>query len=111
MHFKRNEAFRYQFKQPLQAKIHLEKQNTCDISILDVSPKGMKFNCLVKIPLNLNIQITYKILNKSFKITGSIIWQIDYGEFYQYGALFEKNEEYQLALLTELKKLAKTKPQ
>ncbi|WP_058306956.1 PilZ domain-containing protein [Gracilibacillus massiliensis] len=111
MHYKRNEAFRYQFKENITAEITMEGRTTHAITIIDVSPKGMKLRCAEKIPVNSNICIKYKILEGNLQVNGLIVWQIDYGEFYLYGVSLEDSETYQTQLIKELKRLAKTKPQ
>ncbi|SHM89020.1 PilZ domain-containing protein [Gracilibacillus kekensis] len=111
MHYKRNEAFRYQFKEKITAEITIDRLYTIEIILIDVSPKGMRFSSTKKIPIDSNICIEYKIVHEKLQINGFIVWQIDYGTFYQYGASLEDNKIYQKQLINELKKLAKTKPQ
>ncbi len=111
MLYKRNEAFRYEFKKSISATIQIEGPITHNITIIDVSPKGMKFSCTDKLPLNSNISIKYKIFEEYLQVNGSIVWHIDYGDCYHFGATIVASEMYYNQLISDLKKLAKTKPQ
>ncbi|MGP4040466.1 PilZ domain-containing protein [Gracilibacillus sp. D59] len=111
MQYKRNEAFRYTFHHTVSGELIYNDCNSQSITLIDISPKGMKFNSFEKLDLNSNICIKYKIFELILQVNGRIVWCKDYGDFYQYGASLDVSEDYKSTLISELKKLAKTKPQ
>ncbi|SER98139.1 PilZ domain-containing protein [Gracilibacillus ureilyticus] len=109
MHYKREEAFRYTFTQPVSGLAFHEESEEITVQIIDVSPSGMKINSIHPISENTAINIKYKLIEEEFKVIGKIVWSLDYGDYIQCGISLKHSEEYHHRIITVLKELAKVK--
>lgn len=115
MIFKRNESFRFQFGEPLDAyfvllldgePIDMERTRTA-CKVLDVSPSGMKIIC----EANLNeynnqlvqLEIHFVLDVVDIKAIGEIVWQKPFGLRYQYGVNFPEQSGLEELIISELK--------
>ncbi|QGH34357.1 hypothetical protein GI584_10125 [Gracilibacillus salitolerans] len=74
MLYKRDEAFRYKFQHSISGELILDEINSQSITIIDISPKGMKFNSLEKLNTNSNICIKYRIFEEVLQANGRIVF-------------------------------------
>ncbi|MFC4404740.1 PilZ domain-containing protein [Gracilibacillus xinjiangensis] len=106
MHIKREEAFRYKFKQPIIGTASLDNSREFKMQIINVSPKGMKIQTNNRISKNTPIYIKYNLLEESFQVNGKIVWSLDTGGSIQHGIVLEKSEDYHTRLILALKKVS-----
>jgi hypothetical protein len=113
MHYKREEAFRYTFEDPIEAKFKIVGINGTnvdtqegEIRILDISLEGMKIETHLDIPLNAEITvfIIFEIIDE-IGLPGQIVWKdtFDDGNRLQYGLSLHTSEQEKAALIENLK--------
>jgi hypothetical protein len=113
MRYKREEGFRYNFKQPLPTSISIYKNNneiqTFKGEIIDISLGGAKIRMSldVKIDLNLKVLLTISLNDLIFKIIGNVRWANLWMNGNSYGILYDIDEETREKLLKEIKEYAK----
>lgn len=107
MHYKRDEPFRYQFKQPIQAQIDTPTAGVGSCKIINVSPSGMKIRTNLQLSLSENTYIQYSILDEFFQVNGNVVWTMDYGDYNEYGLSLQSSDDYKNSLVETLKKLAR----
>ncbi|MFT8320916.1 MAG: PilZ domain-containing protein [Bacillus sp. (in: firmicutes)] len=117
MKYKRDEAFRYQFKEPIEATFTFQTGNTNRMSkmgkatIIDLSPNGLKFTSELDLPVdNKELLFFFRfILNKKeFSIPGNIIWKKQRHNYFQYGYEGKNDEETKKRIIEVLKEYSKS---
>ncbi|HZG61791.1 MAG TPA: PilZ domain-containing protein [Anoxybacillus sp.] len=116
MRFKRQEAFRYEFGQPLPCTFRIaqigEKKVEGDkgkAEIYDISPKGMKIATSLNIPLDktsIIIEITFTLSELELTFLGRLVWQKKFANDYFYGVNLILSQDEGQRLIDELKKYA-----
>ncbi|RAK18863.1 PilZ domain-containing protein [Anoxybacillus vitaminiphilus] len=116
MRFKRQEAFRYEFGQPLPCTFRIvqvgEKKVETDkgkAEIHDISPKGMKIGTPLNIPLDkkiIIIEITFTLSELELTVLGKLVWQRKFANDYFYGVNLILSHKEERQLIDELKKYA-----
>jgi hypothetical protein len=114
--FKRQEAFRYEFGQPLPCTFRIvqvgEKKVESDkgkAEIHDISPKGMKIATPLNIPLDktaIIIDITFILNEIELTCLGKLVWQRKMANDYFYGVNLILSHAEEQRLISELKKYA-----
>ncbi|OQM45887.1 hypothetical protein B6A27_09560 [Anoxybacillus sp. UARK-01] len=114
MRFKRNEAFRYQFGQPLLGTFRIAyidgKEMDSEkgaVEIYDISPKGMKIRTVFDIPprpRDVCIQVTFILNDVEFNLLGIIVWQKRDFRGYFYGLQLHLSHEQEEIMIRELKR-------
>jgi hypothetical protein len=114
--FKRQEAFRYEFGQPLSCTFRIaqvgEKKVESDkgkAEIHDISPKGMKIATQLNIPFDkksIIIEITFTLSEFELTFLGKLVWQRKFANDYFYGVHLILSQEEERRLIDELKKYA-----
>lgn len=117
MIYKRSEAFRYEFKEPIESEMCLVKMedkeidtNTGIIMIHDISPEGMKISSQLDIPLEpkFTLKITVNII-ENLTILAKIAWKQQTPTGYIYGLQLLDNEDEKKAIIENLKIYVKEK--
>ncbi|QED47340.1 PilZ domain-containing protein [Cytobacillus dafuensis] len=117
MRYKREEAFRFQFREPLNGSLKIisingQRENffSDSIEIMDVSPNGLKF----KTPLNLSIddnkyflEVTFIIEGRNIRLLGVPAWKKTEGSFFAYGFNGIKDEYTKQEIIHALKEYSK----
>ncbi|SHF86883.1 PilZ domain-containing protein [Ornithinibacillus halophilus] len=117
MKYKRNEAFRFEFGEPVPVIFSIRAINGKEVEssdgeaeMLDLSLNGMKIATSLEIPVDRNqVQVTtaFKIVNREYKINGELVWIDKVFDKYHYGVHFNLNESTQENLLDDLKVIGK----
>ncbi|AEH47992.1 PilZ domain-containing protein [Parageobacillus thermoglucosidasius] len=115
MKFKRQEAFRYQFGQPLpctfrlvhddEKYIEIEEKNA---HIHDISPRGMKLETPARIPCERGqeIEIIFTLNDVEFCFLGKIVWERPFARMHYYGVRLLISNEQGEKLISEIKRHA-----
>lgn len=112
MHYKRKEAFRYQFLAPIKGRFSillnnqdqekLERTIAGELEVIDLSPKGMRFATKLNLPMNKKaflIEVTFLLEQQEITMLGKITWKKQERDFFYYGLLgFEDDEREQLII-------------
>ncbi|SET35590.1 PilZ domain-containing protein [Oceanobacillus limi] len=117
MRYKRDEAFRFEFGEPLLARFSMDELNGKRVTssdgeakIVDVSLKGLKLCTSLSIPVHGNdvkATISFSLNDNPYQVSGTFIWVEKKLNEYYYGIQFELEEEIQDKLLNDLKTLGK----
>ncbi|GAE32545.1 PilZ domain-containing protein [Halalkalibacter hemicellulosilyticus] len=115
MRYKRDESFRYEFKQPLDGTFTIltegETSKPASIHILDVSPGGIKFTTKLDLPIEekgYRLKVEMVLSDEQIEIVGTIVWKKpSHGQFV-YGFEAEEDEELEKYLIHLLKRYIKT---
>lgn len=83
MIYKREESFRFQFQEPIEAVFVLTKEGIKSSKkgkalILDISPNGIKFSSTLDLPANdrdLLLTLEFKLNDKDISFPGHLIWK------------------------------------
>lgn len=112
MYCKRNELFRFTFREPLQATIKAfqNKEQTLifhgiwEAFIVNISPNGMKIISSANIDPSKDLQIrtSFTLNNTIMEINGSISWKKTSGQNFEYGILENNSAEMRHLLISEL---------
>ncbi|KUP04504.1 hypothetical protein Q73_15350 [Bacillus coahuilensis m2-6] len=119
MRYKRGEAFRYVFGEPLPILFHLTKidgkpieSSSGQAQMIDLSPKGMRMYTTFNLPdskkRTILLEVHFSILGEQFAIEGEIVWQetsFDGGYYYGIGLFIAEEEKNRL--INSIKNLAK----
>jgi hypothetical protein len=114
MRFKRQEAFRYQFGQPLSCTFRIvrsdgKQEKEENAYIHDISPHGMKLEMPLRIPLQNNdqkIEVTFTLNDVTFRFLGKIVWEKPFARTYYYGVRLLVSDEQEEMLISEIKRHA-----
>ncbi|CAM3482358.1 PilZ domain-containing protein [Cytobacillus oceanisediminis] len=117
MRYKREEAFRFQFRTPLEATvkiIHLnrKKQETPSFpaAIMDISPNGTKFKSPMDIAIDENqylMEISFNLDEKSIRMLGEPVWKKSVGSHSIYGFNGLEDEQTRCEIIQALKEYSK----
>ncbi|SFA47351.1 PilZ domain-containing protein [Parageobacillus thermantarcticus] len=115
MRFRRQEAFRYQFGQPLPCTFRLVHDHEKYIEIEeksahihDISPHGMKLETPTRIPYehHQEIEVTFTLNDVTFRFLGKIVWERPFARTYYYGVRLLISNEQEEKLISEIKRHA-----
>ncbi|WP_047982615.1 PilZ domain-containing protein [Ornithinibacillus contaminans] len=112
MRFKREEAFRYEFQEPLAVEIQLaatdEKEEAKKIKgkIIELSPDGARLTTEDEIAGE-EITISFKLNDKNYYFTSNIVWTKQLMTTYTYGLSHNIDEELQREIIEEIKVYAR----
>jgi hypothetical protein len=113
MRFKRQEAFRYEFGQPIPCSFRIvrigEKEVESDkgkAEIYDISPKGMKIGTSLNIPLEKKViilEVSFTLNKTELIFHGRLVWQRRFANDYFYGVNLILSLSEETKLINELK--------
>lgn len=116
MRFKRQEAFRYQFGQPLACTFRIVRIGDEDTEsdkgtaeIYDISPRGMRIRTSLDIPphpKDVHVQIVFTLNDAEFAVLGTFVWQKRFANVYDYGLKLDISYEQEEMLIREIKRYA-----
>jgi hypothetical protein len=117
MRYKREEAFRFQFRTPLEAEVKIihmngKKQETPSFpaAIMDISPNGTKFKSPMDISVDENqylMEISFNLDAKSIRMLGEPIWKKSVGSQSIYGFNGLEDEQTRSEIIHTLKEYSK----
>ncbi|MDT8861698.1 PilZ domain-containing protein [Alkalihalobacillus sp. MEB130] len=118
MPYRRKEAFRYAFKQPIIGKFKLIKLANKEVSssegqlkILDISRGGLRGNSTLSLPdpklAHTSMEIDFKLNSNNVILIGTIVWKKTLAHSFEYGIEFTSNEQERTYLLDEIKKFVR----
>ncbi|MFB4169511.1 PilZ domain-containing protein [Virgibacillus sp. JSM 102003] len=112
MYYKRNEAYRFVFNQPIEGKMTKREENstvTANVHILDVSNEGAKINCknVIDLKRDTKINLSFILESHTFHASGKIIWTKNFHHSSEVGLHLNTDNEYKDNMIKELKKIAK----
>ncbi len=115
MQYKRDESFRYIFNSPIEGtiKILLEKNGelfqtkTATITLLDLSPGGLKFQTNLDLPIerkDFSLEIHFSLVqDMDLMMLGKIVWKKIQASHYLYGFEAFEDKQTEDAVITGLK--------
>lgn len=113
MHYKRDEAFRYYFDEPIPAEfsIYLKHSDrpgtgTGDSKLLDISPGGTRMETSFDIPVNRDevaLKLRFRLYQQLIETDGVIVWKEAVGARWMYGIDFDENESVAETIVNDLK--------
>ncbi|MCZ0755146.1 PilZ domain-containing protein [Anoxybacillus sp. J5B_2022] len=116
MRFKRQEAFRYQFGQPLPCTFRIVRIDNREIEsdkgaaeIHDISPRGMRMKTSLDIPprpREIHIEVTFMLNDVEFSFIGTLVWQRKTANDYYYGLQLLLSFQQEEILIREIKRYA-----
>jgi hypothetical protein len=116
MRFKRQEAFRYQFGQPLPCTFRIVRIGDKEIDsekgtaeIHDISPRGMKIETAYNIPPHpkvIQTEFTFILNDVELSFLGTFVWQKKFANDYYYGVQLSLSHEQEEILIREIKRYA-----
>ncbi|WP_064092347.1 PilZ domain-containing protein [Rossellomorea aquimaris] len=121
MKYKRDEAFRYSFKQPIEMefKLLLEKDGVLNetrsstATLLDISPRGVRLKTPLSLPLedqmNYLLEMHFKLNEVPISIIGKPVWKRKEFNYYLYGIEALEDKQTEEIIIQELKHFAKTR--
>lgn len=117
---KRREPFRFSFRRPIHATIHLikvsdridenpRKSSSGNVEILDISPSGLKIQTAFDIPISERIlmEFNFIIYEHPISVTGSVMWRNKVSSKFHYGIRLKVTPELKRKIIDELKKHSK----
>ncbi|MBS4189020.1 hypothetical protein KHA94_02165 [Bacillus sp. FJAT-49705] len=117
MRYKREEAFRFQFREPLTGSLKIISINgkredfySDSIEIMDVSPNGLKFNTPLNLSINDNkyfLEVTFIIEGRTIRVLGVPAWKKTEGSIFAYGFNGIKDEKTNQEIIQALKEYSK----
>lgn len=114
MKYRREDSFRYEFAEPLDGHFKLVKIEDNDVessegqlSILDISPGGMKIETTFELPdpktINIFLEIDFTLQENELILRGEVVWKTILSNSYEYGIDFTTPENERQQMLTDLK--------
>lgn len=118
MRYKREEAFRFDFSEPIKAFFRINELNGKHVDssegqakMIDLSMRGMK----IATPLDIRISrenhvgvfIHFTLNGHEYMVQGDIIWKKVHADEYYYGIHFEMDNDMQGTLVADLKAMRK----
>lgn len=116
--YKRNEAFRFELNPPISGVFQIVKIGEKEIqtkpgsmSVVDISPEGMKITTTFNIDLlkEVHIEVKFALNDVSLTYSGHLLWQKNLIDQFLYGVKMENDEQTKEQLVEELKIYAKRK--
>ena len=113
MHYKRDEAFRFPFEEPVAAEFSIYLTNsdlpgtgTGDSKLLDLSPGGARMLASYDIPVNreeVAVRIRFNLFQDPIETEGVIVWKEATGDDWMYGIDFHEDALIAENIVTDLK--------
>lgn len=113
MHYKRDEAFRFPFNEPIPAEFSIYLKNsdrpgtgTGDSKLLDISPGGTRMETSYNIPVKreeVAIRLRFNLFQQPIETDGVIVWKEAVGNGWMYGIDFDENESVAQTIVNDLK--------
>lgn len=118
MLYKRDEAFRFQFKKPIQGQFKIVSINGKSqteakmgtANILDISPNGLKFSTKLDLPIESNkflLEVSFVLNERMLEILGVPIWKKGSSPLISYGLRGMDDHETRVEIIEELKEFSK----
>ncbi|HZG70722.1 MAG TPA: PilZ domain-containing protein [Chondromyces sp.] len=117
MYYKRQEAFRYSFDNPIYCTgqtflsngDHLMINDIFEGSIQNLSPNGLKFTTDANIdPVKvIQIRLIFILNQTEINIDGKIVWKKVFGSKFEYGFNGNGDDDTKKRIIEELKKYSK----
>ncbi|GAA5417833.1 hypothetical protein Pryu01_02909 [Paraliobacillus ryukyuensis] len=118
MRYKRQELLRFTFGKPITGTFNilignkneekkLQKSEAGELSIVDISPAGMRFNTKLDLPIanqNFLVEAQFSLANEPITMTGKIVWKKAQVKECQYGLQSIEDEEKEQRIISLLKK-------
>jgi len=110
MIFKRQEGFRFKFKEPIQITFAIYENGkvnhgqTAMADLLDISPRGLKM--FTEVDLGINpppLDIHFVLDTQEVRAYGEVIWSRPFGSGKQYGIYFNNQGPVEDLIIEELK--------
>lgn len=110
MRYKRDEAFRFQFRSPICGFVlnpHDEQSEAIAILIPDMSPNGLKIHSETTLPPYDLYEVHFTLNDQRIRILGKIAWEKQIGRIYTYGLQGLNDKETMRAIVEGLKVYSK----
>lgn len=117
MRYKREEAFRFQFRKPLQATVKIleidgkKVNNSAEtVEIMDVSPHGLRFKTVLNLSVPARhylLEILFTIEDRTIQIIGHPVWKKTEGSAFSYGLNGIEDDNTKKEMIQALKDYAK----
>jgi hypothetical protein len=111
--YKRQEAFRFQFKQPIPGTFKIIRVNgmqgddkSAIAYIVDISPNGLKFKSPINLPIEQNnflLEVSFILADRLICILGKPKWKKAEGKMAVYGFTGLDDKETQKEIINVLK--------
>lgn len=118
MIYKRQEAFRFQFKQPIHGSFKIISINgvqgdtqSAIAYIVDISPNGIKFRSPINLPIEQNdflLEISFLLADRLIRVIGKPKWKRIEDEICVYGFTGLDDKETKEEIINALKIHTKT---
>ena len=121
MKYKRDEAFRYSFKEPIEMEFKLlierdgvlNETRSSTATLLDISPQGVRLKTPLNLPLedqiNYLIEMHFKLSEAPISIIGKPVWKQKEFNHYLYGIEALEDKQTEEIIIQELKHYAKNR--
>lgn len=113
MHYKRHEAFRFPFDEPVPAEFSIYLKNSDrpgtgvgDSSLLDISPGGTRMTTSFDIPVirdEVALKLRFNLYEQPIETDGIIVWKEAVENGWIYGIDFDEDEAVAQTIVTDLK--------
>ncbi|GIO28690.1 PilZ domain-containing protein [Ornithinibacillus bavariensis] len=118
MRFKRDEAFRFEFGEPLPIIFQVDEINGKRMTLsdrkakmLDLSLKGMKIVTSIPLPVDshqeIKVTVHFLLNNQNYTIQGRLVWKKQRFKEYFYGLKFLVDPDLLDSILGDLKIIGK----
>jgi PilZ domain len=116
MIYKREEAYRYTFPNPVPCSFSIVGVEHIRINtgkgegeLIDISPSGCKMSTLFDIPVDqkVRVQMEFTLHTERLVVQGILVWQRIQGEGFHYGVEFTGDENLGTSITEDLKQLVK----
>jgi hypothetical protein len=118
MRYKREEAFRFAFEDPISVFFSITEVNGISVTtsegeakLIDLSLSGMKLSSTLDIPISnqnqVKVYVRFPLNESAYMIKGNIIWRKEKSNSFYYGIQFYADENVQEELMKELKLYAR----
>ncbi|RUL52256.1 MULTISPECIES: PilZ domain-containing protein [Lysinibacillus] len=121
MKYRRDEAFRFAFGEPIDALFQITKLDDKPVTtaqgkaqILDISPEGLRICSELNIPdvtsKTITLMISFTINDVSFDIEGIIVWKKMLATLPSYGIKLQLDHTLKTNIINQLKIYSKKQP-
>ncbi|WP_053071902.1 PilZ domain-containing protein [Ornithinibacillus contaminans] len=118
MRYRRDEAFRFEFEEPVPITFTIDELNgkpvqtsDGDAKLLDISLRGMKIRTSLLLPVSkqhvVKLTTHFQLNNHEYAIRGILVWKKQRLSDCYYGIQFLTNAEFKKDLLDDLKLIGK----